>query len=59
MNGGVLLLDSNVWSEQSGIEGGKGGAKQPRVLIQSTRKQGATLHMHALVSTGKGVAYVD
>ena len=26
-------------------KGGKGGAKQPWVLIQSTRKQGSTLHM--------------
>ena len=29
VNSGVLLLDSNVWSQQSGIGRGKGGAKQP------------------------------
>ena len=29
VNGGVLLLDSNVWSQQSGIGRGKGGTKQP------------------------------
>ena len=29
VNGGVLLLDSNVWSQQSGIERKKGEAKQP------------------------------
>ena len=30
IDSGVWLLDSNVWSQQSGIgKGGKGGAKQP------------------------------
>ena len=29
VNCGVWLLDSNVWSQQSSIARGKGGAKQP------------------------------
>ena len=29
VDGGVRLLDANVWSQQPGIERGKRGAKQP------------------------------
>ena len=29
INGGVWLLDSNVWSQQTGIESGKRGSKEP------------------------------
>ena len=29
IDSGVWLLDSNVWSQQSDIERGKGGVKQP------------------------------
>ena len=46
MDGGIWLLDSVVWSQQSGIERGEMGSKAMCVLIQSTRKQGTTLHMH-------------
>ena len=29
VDGGVWLLGSNIWSQQSSIERGKGGEKQP------------------------------
>src|SRR4051812_48016857 len=44
---GVWLLGTSIWLRQPGRrERGKEGEKQLRVLIQSTRKQGFTLHMH-------------
>ena len=59
-NIGILwLLDSTTWLHHPRrMEGGgKRGAKQPWVLIQSTRKQGSTLHMHGYLC--KGAISVD
>ena len=48
----IILGISSSWTPASGCDnqigrkGGKEGERQPWVLIQSTRKQGAILHMH-------------
>ena len=53
VHGGVWLLGSNIWLQHPRrMERGKEGAKQPRVLIQSTHKQGSTLHMQGYLCKG-------
>src|SRR4051812_8546290 len=53
VGGGVRLLGSSIWLQQlRGKERGKEGEKQPLVLIQSTQKQGSTLHMHGYLCKG-------
>ena len=52
------MVASGSWAPASGCDnqeerkGGEGGEKQPLVLIQTTRKQGATLHMHGYMCKG-------
>ena len=47
VDGGVWILGPNIWLRHSRRRG-KGGEKreQSNRLMQSTRKQGSTLHMH-------------
>ena len=57
VNGGVLLLDSNVWLQQSGIEREKRGTKAT-VSTHPKYSQARNYTTYALVSM-KGVVYVD
>ena len=54
---GVWLLDSNVWSQQPGIERGKGGSKAT-VSTHPKYSQARSYTTYALLSM-KGVVYVD
>ena len=57
VDGGVWLLDSIVWSHQSGIERGKRGSKET-VSTHPKYSKARNYSTYALVSM-KGVVYVD
>ena len=57
VDGGIWLLDSIVWSQQSGIERKKRGSKAT-VSTHPKYSQERSYTIYALVSM-KGVVYVD
>ena len=58
INGGVWLLDSNVWLQQSDIGNGKRGRKAT-VSTHPKYSQARSYTTYAWVSNGIRVSYVD
>ena len=60
INGGVWLLDSIVWSQQSGIERGKRGSKATMSTHPKySQARSYTTYAMYWYQMGKGVTYVD